>query len=261
MSVWLRQLESGNNVEIIPSSDDTYAGLALSPDGNFLYFIRRPRGFSGQPDIYRVSIFGGVPQKIISETQGWMSVSPDGGKISFVRCYYREDENCSLWIADSADGKNEKMLASRPRPFRIGDNKISPDGKTIAFAAGQSENAANEFALMEIDITGGAERELTPERFFNIKALAWLPDKSGWLITAARIPNKHFRIWQISADTGNAELLTKNSETYSALSLDKEAKLLIATQVKEDYHLRLIETEKPFAQKVLVNASNASFYD
>lgn len=32
-SVWLRQLESSNNVQIIPPSDDFYGGLALSPDG------------------------------------------------------------------------------------------------------------------------------------------------------------------------------------------------------------------------------------
>ncbi len=112
-----------------------------------------------------VSIFGGVPIKIVGETQGWISVSPDGGKISFVRCYYREDENCSLWIADAADGKNEKKLAARLRPFRIGDNKISPDGRTVAFAAGQSENQANEFGLVEVNIESGAERELTTPNF------------------------------------------------------------------------------------------------
>ncbi|MCA1624811.1 MAG: winged helix-turn-helix domain-containing protein, partial [Acidobacteria bacterium] len=91
-SVWLRQLESANNVEIIPSSDDVYGGIALSPDGNFLYFNRRPKSVEGQLDIYRVSIFGGIPQKIVNEAQGWISVSPDGAKISFVRCYYRDDE-------------------------------------------------------------------------------------------------------------------------------------------------------------------------
>jgi len=219
-SVWLRQLESSNNIQIIPPSDDIYVGLALSPDGNFLYFTRRPKLVEGQADIYRVSIFGGVPQKIVGETQGWISVSPDGGKISFVRCYYREDENCSLWIADSADGQNEKKLASRPRPLRIGDNEISPGGKTVAFAAGQSRTGANEFGLVEVDIESGAERELTAQKFFNIKSLAWLPNQSDLLLTASRVPSNTFRIWQISATSGDASPLTKDSETYSALSLD-----------------------------------------
>ncbi len=259
--VWLRQLESTNNVEIIPPSDDFYGGLALSPDGNFLYFARHPLGIEGQLDIYRISIFGGVPTKIVGETQGWTSLSPDGEKISFVRCYYREDENCSLWIADSFNGKNERKLVSRPRPIRIGDNKFSPDGNSIAFAVGQSENQANEFALMEVDLASGAERELTAEKFFNIKRLAWLPAGKGLLFTASRVPNRNFRIWQVSADaTGSdAQPLTNDSESYADLSLDKNARFLVSTQVKEEFRLRLFEMENPSVSRVLADANGVAF--
>ncbi len=258
-SIWLRQLESANNVEIIPPSDDIYAGLALSPDGNFLYLARRPKSVEGQTAIYRVSIFGGILTRIIGEAQGWISVSPDGGKISFVRCYYREDEFCSLWIADSADGNNERKLVSRPRPFRIADNAVSPDGKTIAFAVGQSENAANEFGLAEVNIESGVERELTAQKFFNVKSLTWLPNQSGFFITASRIPNKNFRIWQVSAATGEASPLTKDSETYSALSLDKKASVLVSTLVKPDFRLQLLNTENPSAGRILTDAMSAAF--
>ena len=170
-SVWLRQLETSNSVEIIAPSDDFYFGLAMSPDGNFLYFTRKPKNVERQADIFRVSIFGGTPQKIVGETQGWISVAPDGKRISFVRCFYLEEENCSLWIADAPDGKNERKIAARPRPFRIGDNRISPDGRTVAFAAGQSRTGANEFGLIAVDIETGAERGLTAQKFFNIKSI------------------------------------------------------------------------------------------
>src|SRR3982751_858038 len=39
-SVWLRQLDSSSNNEIIPPSNDFYFNLAFSPDGNFIYFVR-----------------------------------------------------------------------------------------------------------------------------------------------------------------------------------------------------------------------------
>ena len=256
-SIWLRQLESANNVEIIPSSGDLYGGLAFSPDGNFLYFARNPKTF-GQFDVYRVSIFGGVPTKLVNETQGWISISPDGAKISFVRCFQQEEENCSLWIADSLDGKNEKKLVSRPRPVRIADNLISPDGKSIAFAVGQSENQANEFALMEVDIESGAERKLTAEKFFNIKSLVYLPDGGGWLITARKNTEKNFRIWQVSA-TGDAQPLTKDSETYSALSLDKDASVIVSTQVKAEFRSSLFQTKNPFDNRILADATGVAF--
>lgn len=258
-SVWLRQLESSNNVEIIPPSDDVYVGFALSPDGNFLYFSRIPKGFEGQADIYRVSIFGGIPAKVVRETQGWISISPDGEKISFVRCYYRDDEFCSLWIADSADGKNERMLVSRPRPLRIADNKISPDGKTVAFAVGQSNNQANDFGLAEVNIENGEERKLTKEKFFNVKGLAWLPDRSGLILTASRIPENNFLIWHLSAASGEIEPLTKDSETYSELSLDSAASRLVSTQIKEDFHLRLFNMKNPSVKRVLIKAATAFF--
>lgn len=259
LSVWLRQLETGNNVEIIPPSGDVYTGLALSPDGNFLYFVRRPPNPEEPNTLYRVSIFGGIPQKIGSDMHGWISLSPDGARISFVRCSGLENENCSLWIADSLDGKNERKIAARPRPFRIADNQFSPDGKKVAFAVGQSENQANEFGLMEVDLESGAERELTPEKFFNIKSLEWLPDASGLLITASRIPNKNFRIWQVSIASGAVEPLTKDSETYSVLSLDDAGKNLISTRVKQNFRLFLSSVENPSNPQILADANRLVF--
>ena len=257
-SVWLRQLENGSNTEIIPPSDDLYFGINFSPGGDTLYFVRAPRSTGGAPNIFRVSIFGGIPQKIVNETEGWTSLSPDGARISFVRCPRLDEEFCSLWTADAADGKNERKLVSRPKPFRIGDNKFSPDGRTIAFAAGQSENSGTDFGLAEVDLETGKERELTSEKFFNIKNLAWLPDRSGWLLTASRTPNISTRIWQVSARDGKAVPLTKDSESYGVLSIDKDATKLVSTQIKQDFQMRLCRIENPNACKVLADAGGAT---
>lgn len=259
-SVWLRQIETGSNVEIIPPSDEQYFGLALSPDEKTLYFARRSRSTGEPTGIYSVSVFGGIPQKILSDTElGWMSVSPDGQQISFVRCPLRTDDFCSLFTADAADGKNERKIVSRRYPFRIGDNRFAPDGKSIAFATGQSITSSNEFNLVEVHIDNGTERQISGEKFFDIKNLLWLPDKSGLLITASRYPNKNFRIWQISAATGEAAALTKDSETYGVLNMNKDATAIVSTHVKEDFRIKLIRTENPSATAVLTNASAAAF--
>ncbi|HEX3100262.1 MAG TPA: DUF5050 domain-containing protein, partial [Pyrinomonadaceae bacterium] len=260
-SLWLRQLETSNNVQIIPPSENFYGGLAISPDGKTIYFTRGSRPRPGrQVDIYRLPMVGGVPQKLVEATQGWISVSPDGDKISFVRCYHTSDEYCSLWIADAADGKNEKKLVSRQRPLRIADNKISPDGRKIAFAVGQSRTASNEFSFREVDIQTGEERDITPEKFFNINYVVWLPDQSGWLMTARKLPDKSYRIWHISAANGEASMLTADSETYSRLSLDAKGSLLIATKIDPDFSLNIYQTDDPnAAPKTLANAASVSF--
>ena len=258
-SVWLRQLENGNNTEIIPPSDDLYAGLNISHDGKTLYFVRAPRLSNERAALYRVTVFGGTPQKIINNTEGWTSLSPDDKQISFVRCEYREDDNCSLMTADAADGRNERKLITRARPYRIGDNRFAPDGKSIAFAVGQSENSGNDFGLSEVNLDTGAERELTGEKFFNIKNLEWLPDQSGWLLTASRSSNQNVRIWQVSARNGEIEALTKDSESYAVLSLNREATRIVSTQIKQNFQLRLCQTENPTACKILVDAAAATF--
>ncbi|HMO81394.1 MAG TPA: winged helix-turn-helix domain-containing protein [Pyrinomonadaceae bacterium] len=258
-SVWLRHLESSQSIEIIPPSDDFYYGLELSPDGNFLYFVRSDRQVR-DTGLYRVSVFGGIPERILSGTEGWISISPDGGTVSFVRCPYTKEEYCSLWVADALNGTNEKKLTSRPQPIRIGDNKFSPDGRSIAFAVGQSQNQANDFGLEEINIETGEVSSLTSEKFFNIKNLAWLPNKDGLLITASRTPNKYFRIWEISAADAIARPLTNDSESYSRLSLDLEAGFLISTQVKQDFRLMLFSTDDPVRPSGLVEAMRATYF-
>ncbi|HQU82488.1 MAG TPA: winged helix-turn-helix domain-containing protein [Pyrinomonadaceae bacterium] len=256
-SVWRREIESGSNVEIVSASDEIYGGLAFSPDGNFVYFNRNSRTNDAQGAIFRVSFFGGIPEKIVDQTQGWHSISPDGTKISFVRCFYSAEEFCSLWIADSKNGKNERKLAAFPRPIRIGDNRFSPDGKTIAFAVGQSQNQANEFGLMEFNLENGEQRELSTEKFFDIKRLVWLPGKSGWLVTASRTKGRNFRIWRVGEK--DSIPLTNDSESYASLSLDNDFKSLVSTQFKPDFRLEYINIENPLQRKVSAEAESASF--
>jgi len=256
--VWLRRLDSTNNVQIIPPTDDRYFGLALSPDGNFLYFTRRPQGTDAQTDIYRISIFGGAPKTIAKEAQGWISISPDGEKMSFVRCYYRADENCSLWLGNS-DGGSETRLSSRITPFRIGGNSISPDGTKIAFAVGQSENSANDFGLNQVDINSGAETEITAEKFFNIKNVQWLPDGKALLMTARKNTDPVFRIWRVSALSGEARPVTSDGTDYSALSIDRDADKVVSTRVRHDARLRLYSLNGHVFSPDIIDAESLSF--
>jgi len=57
-SIWVRQLASNSNVQIVTA--DRVAGLEFANSGESLYFVK------GDPTaLYRVSLIGGVPTKII----------------------------------------------------------------------------------------------------------------------------------------------------------------------------------------------------
>ena len=257
-SLWLRNLATGENVPIVPPSEESYMGLAFSHNGDWLYFVRKPPNVQSTTTLYRVSSVGGIPTKITTHLQGWFSISPDERKISFVRCPYKDENYCSLMIADS-DGTNEQTIVTRSRPIRIGDNQFSPDGKSIAFASGQSRNASVDFGLFEINIEKRTERALTAHKFFDIKQLDWLPDGSGLLLAATENLAQNFKIYQVSAGTGKVQVLTKDSGNYATISLNRAADKMIVTQIISNFRLYLSPQENPKDSKLLAIADDFEF--
>ena len=113
--------------------------------------------------------------------------------------------------------------------------------------------------MIGVDVETGVERPLTPDKFFNVAYIAWLPDQSGFLMTAMQLPDRNYRIWNVTA-AGVASRLTSDSETYSRLALDDDGRLLVATQIEPDFRLLLYQTDNPTAApRVLGNAGTVSF--
>ena len=237
-TIWLRQLETSENIQIVPPSDDTYLGLLVSRDGNSLYFVRKTRIDPPTSALYRVMTFGGIPVKITEQTEGTVSVSPDDKQLAFTRCMYQDEDFCSLMLID-ADGKNERKLLTRQRPIRLSGLQFSPDGKSIAFASGESWNGGSNFRLMLLDLASGAESQISTKTFFDINNLKWLPDGNGLLLAARESYDGRLRIWHVSAATGEAQPLTSDATDYISLSLDRRAEKMVATYTGNTFHLYL----------------------
>lgn len=233
-SLWLKNIETSEAVSLIAPMDADYIGLDWAADGQSVYFVRSVG--PGIAHIYRVAAKGGIPEKIVELTQGWMSTSPDGDRISFVRCPYKEDDYCSLFIAD-ADGKNERKLLTRERPIRIGDNQISPDGRSIAFAVGESLNGESNFRLMRVDIETSAETQLVARTFFNIRSLKWLNGPNDLLFTASEGLDEPSRLWRASSQTGKAFSVSNNENSYGWLSVDDSGDKIVTTRVANNFKL------------------------
>ncbi len=233
-SLWLKDIDSSKTSSLIAPVDVDYIGLTWAPDGRSIYFVRGVG--PGIAHIYKVSTTGGVPEKVVDLTQGWMSISVKGDRISFVRCPYKDNDYCSLFIADS-DGKNERKLLTRERPIRIGDNQISPDGSTIAFAVGESLSGESNFRLMQVEIESGTETELVSRTFFNIRSLKWLSGTNDLLFTASEGLDEPSRLWRTSSQTGDSFPLTNNENSYSWLSVNDSGDKIVATRVANNFKL------------------------
>ncbi len=241
-SLWRLQLDTSEKVQILAPTDDEYCIPTISHDNESVYFTRK-KDAKAQYNIYRMPVFGGVPTEVIKETQGVFSLSPDDKQISFVRCPSGNEDFCSLYIAD-IDGKNEQKLVTNPTPFLITDNQFSPDGKTVAYAHGQSYNNSKEFNLSEFDLISGEVRPILTNQFFSIKSLKWLPDGQSFLAVGHRNSGDYSKIWLIDK-TGKIEPLGKNPNQYYSVSISRDASKIVATEVESDFKLYLASIDNP----------------
>ncbi len=64
-SLWLKQLATDSDVQIVNLGDDVCPGVEFSRDGSYVYFVRQdPLKPSG--DLYQVPTLGGTPKKLLA---------------------------------------------------------------------------------------------------------------------------------------------------------------------------------------------------
>lgn len=233
-SLWIRDLETDKNTEIISPTADFYYGIIFSNDGRNLFFTRKNK--SKPLDIFRVSVSGGIPDKIIENSQGVISLSPDDKKIAFIRYENGVGDRNKLFIAD-ADGKNEELIKESEVGKVFWNAAFSPDGKRIAFGYGHTNNASQDMILAEIDLQNRRQRQLSANKFFNVKNIEWLPNENGLMISATEHIGEPDKIWLLDLSDDVLTSLTNDTYSYTSLSLSKNSDKLSAITIDADFHL------------------------
>jgi Tol biopolymer transport system component/DNA-binding winged helix-turn-helix (wHTH) protein len=248
--LWLRQLSSGVNIEIIPPEDGIiYNGLEFSAGGEYIYFSHRLR--SEPARIGRVSILGGMPNvDILNNVDGAFSVSPDDHLISFRR--YTPQKR-TLLIANS-DGSDEREIYQTDKTFT--DNVFSPDGKTIAFASGQSDTGERDFSVYTIGLGDKIVKPATDFKWVHVRGVAWLPDQSGLLVTASYQAGGPSQLWRISLSDGSTTRVLTSETGFVSISAAKDLKGILLTQVSRTSSLYLAPSARLGNPIPIVEASD-----
>lgn len=253
-SIWIRQLSSGVNTQVVPPARDVgFLGIEFSPDSEKICYVRL---HDQKMSLDCVSIFGGnAQQNIVSDLQGWFGISRDGSKISYI---IHKDYQGNLFVAD-ADGANRRPIYTTPNLNSITDNAFSPDGKTIAFASGQSNTASRDFGVYLIDVSGGNLRQATDFKWAHVRGVLWLPDQSGLLVAATENPAGASQLWKISFPGGEVTAVTKTMGSFSSISASADLKQILLTQTSVTSTLYLAPMSKPDDIRPVVQASMAGW--
>lgn len=232
-SIWLKQIATASNVQIVPPSEAIYSNFSFTRDGNYIYFTKREK--NGPDSLYQMTAFGGMARKIVENVSSRAAQSADGKRIAFIRGGSFAKEN-SLVVANS-DGSGEQVLATRksPEKFSLGGIAWTPDGKSITGVAGPHDEK-----LIEVPLDGGAEKLVRTPQWFTLMNIEWLPDGSG-LIVIAREQTRASpsQIWYLSYPSGEARRLTLDFTSYANLSLTADASTLVVTKQETTSHIWL----------------------
>ena len=224
-SLWLKQLSTDSEVQIATLQDDVCVGLAFSPDGSYVNFVRQPRmTFAG--DLYQVPALGGTPRKMLAGISGPPAFSPDGQRVGFVR----NTLDTRGLVTASLDGSTERVLVSLKPPEQIYPFHAvwSPDGKTIAFS-----RVTPQWILTTVSAEGGPPQPVPDARWDFIRDLAWLPASSDLVV--AGVPqgapkSATDQLYEVPSEGGGTRQITHDLSSYVSVRVSADAKSLLALQ-------------------------------
>ncbi len=243
-SLWVRQMSTGQSLELIPMRRAAYWGLAFSPDGD-IFFGQKGVGENGQ--IQRISPLGGVPRKVIDNIESPPTFSPDGKQLAFLRARFPSITESSVIVAN-VDGSNEKTLASVKLPDRFvpvfyGGASWSPDGRQIA--ASVMNRDARTARVVGVDVATGAITEISDGPWMEVAQVAWLPDGKGLAAIADEGDDARSQVWYLPYPNGTPVRITNDLFDYRIVTLTADGKSLVtvATDAASDIWMVPVEGE------------------
>lgn len=237
-SLWVRQVASESNIQIISPTESPFGGLTVSRNGNFVYFLKVESDNSA-PALYQMPVFGGEARKLLTDISTPVATSPDGKRIAFLR--QRPASRETFLVVANADGSGAQTRATRRPPEAFSRTMAwSPDGKTLACHL--QTNSGLDYAIVVISVADGTEKILTTQRW-EVGQLAWLADGSGLVMSAIRrnpgfLPTNS-QLWKISYPGGEVRRITNDLNHYSGASLTADANTLVTLQRERQSNLWL----------------------
>jgi len=237
-SLWLRNVPTNSNTQVMPPEPLQYLGLRFSPDGNYLYFVR---GEPGQPVkyLYRAPVLGGTPQKLITDVDSNITFSPDGHRLAYFVDNNPEKGKFRLVVYSLETGEG-KTLVLGTEDHALFHPAWSPDGKTIVCVTFQQEDAIS--SLVAVDAITGKQNIIFESKEEYLLHPQWLPDGSGLLaLYYGRGANFYRRqISEIYYRDHSARAITHDTNDYSDLSISADGHMVatVLNQHRYDFFVR-----------------------
>jgi len=240
-SLWLRNLPTDSDTQVLPPSTGFYRSLTFSPDGNYAYFRKAANDEHNFFDLYRIPVLGGTPQVVIRNIDTDIAFSPHADRIVFGR----GDPSAGNYqlVSASINGADEKVLQTGALSRMPVSLDWAPDGKVIVYGIFKPDEK-NIGGLDLLDVTTGKTRMLARYPNKGIRDSKWLPDGKGLLIiyqdswTRAQVGYLQYPKMVLKP-------ITNDTSFYLTLTRSGDARSIATVQEKWLWSLSLISEVRP----------------
>ncbi len=230
-SLWVRNIATKSDVQILPADVAEYVGATFSPDSNTIYFVRSDPSNQNYRFLYQIPVLGGTPRQLITDIDSAPSFSPDGKRFAFTRGIPDADQ-LEVRVAEVDTNKDQLLVSLPALPAFESDTSWSPDGKTVVVPSLQLK-PDTKWVLNAINMADGKARVLTSFGDKRVGRAVWMPDGNALVVPVAKNPAIALeQLWSVDYPSGEAHRFTNDLTDYaSVLDVSRDGKMLAAIRV------------------------------
>ena len=232
-SLWLRNVPTGSDAQVMPPSASQYESLAFSPDGNYIYFRKGQTTAGSYYNLYRSPVLGGTPQTVVRNIDSDIAFSPDGQRVAYVRDNDPEVEKYRILTA-SLEGNEEKVLLIGSFASELPQSLAWPRSDEIFYSLYSVERGIGAIDAVDVH-TGKSHRFGTFNRTFPLE-IRWSPDGHTFFAKYCQTGanSSKGQIGFLSGTAREIEAITRDTNKYTTLTLSTDGRTL-ATVLARSY--------------------------
>jgi Tol biopolymer transport system component len=220
-----RRLASQETLTIVPQITTAMWGMTLTHDSSFLYYILADQS-QDTGTLYKVSVLGGTPRKIVDHVNGGPTLAPDDSRVAFIRFNFKPGVS-ALISANAYDGSDEQVLEESDQGPELFNPAWSPDGRRVLCSKVDKRPDGNFWSLVEIPAGGGTPRQFGNPSEQHLWWHGWLPDGTGVLTIATDPVSAKNQLYLISYPDGSVRRVTHDLSSYIGISLSADQTRLV----------------------------------
>lgn len=231
--LFVRQVATGTDIEVMPYADVHYVGCSFSPDGNYLYFSSADNR-TDLGSLYRIATLGGAPTKLADDIHARIALSPDGTQFAYT--LVNRARGLSSIDLRGVDGKTHTVLATRKLPDTFSAVAWSPNGKELAYSVGAFAGGFHT-ELGAIRVREKSMRQLSAPRWHTVESVCWLPNGNLVVNTKRESAASRNQLLLLDPDKGTARPITNDLSSYESAAVTTNGSTIVTLQKSEVAHV------------------------